>query len=57
MRKYEEVSRETESLDEVRKTVKELQKEVESLINKNKVSGCSHTHVVMLYVCYISIDR
>ena len=53
MRKYEEVSRETESLDEVRKTVKELQKEVESLINKNKVSGCSHTHVVMLYVCML----
>ena len=38
-RKYEEMSREMDSLRDIKKTVSELQKEVESLINKNKVSG------------------
>lgn len=37
-RKFEEASEELDSLGEVRETVNGLRKEIESLINSNKVS-------------------
>ena len=44
VRKYEEVSEEMKSLAEVRKTFGGLQKEIESLINHNKVSVFCYHH-------------
>ena len=39
-RKFEEVSGELDGLGEVKKTASSLQKEIESLINRNKVTIC-----------------
>ena len=50
-RKFEEVSEELTSLGEVRKTVKGLQKEVESLISQNKVRRWRVYVCVCVCVC------
>ena len=39
-KKFEDMGREMDNLKDLKKTVSELQKEIETLINRNKVSTC-----------------
>ena len=47
-KKLEDMSREMESLKDVKKTVRELQKEIETLINRNKVTGGRQCFILMI---------